>query len=512
MAYDIFWGGSLRILQALLQAAPTILVGLLVAAVFRRLLGTGNVKRLFGAGTRRSLLHAWGLGMLLPVCSLGVIPIVREMRRAGISSGTILAFAVTAPLFNPLSLLYGLTLSEPFTVLAFAFCSLVVVTVVGMAWERFVPDPLPYEACLEKPVTAGLPRMLAIGVHTAREMTSSSLGYMALGLLGVGALVTFLPAGAMQTAAEHRDPLAPVVMTAMAIPAYATPMQAMGQLGSMFQHGNSVGAAFCLLVLGAGLNLGLVALLARSYGLACGLGGVGALVTVVLVLSYAIEGPLYPSAIDPAGHTHAFDGYCRPFRDGMSDLPQQVAQKVREEAVATDAWALAILGGILVTGLVLKVVDRTRPIEEWLEGYATPTSAAWHNLNVPAPVLGGVALLGLVIFSIVGCYTYYPPTGQAFQEMRRVETEAVLAGMHGDVKQVEYYVPQLEDVSRRMQVGHFLRGGRLSEYHRMKAKVFRDKLEILEHTVAEGEKQESYEAAKAVRLAYERMRRAYIDN
>ena len=47
--------------------------------------------------------------MLMPVCSLGVIPIAREMRRSDLRGGD-LAFAMTAPLFNPLSMLYGLTL------------------------------------------------------------------------------------------------------------------------------------------------------------------------------------------------------------------------------------------------------------------------------------------------------------------------------------------------------------------------------------------------------------------
>jgi uncharacterized membrane protein YraQ (UPF0718 family) len=43
---------------------------------------------------------------MLPVRSLGVIPIAREMRRAGVSSGTILAFVLAAPQIDPVSLLY----------------------------------------------------------------------------------------------------------------------------------------------------------------------------------------------------------------------------------------------------------------------------------------------------------------------------------------------------------------------------------------------------------------------
>ena len=44
---------------------------------------------------------------------------------------------MTAPLFNPLSILYGLTLSEPFVILSFAFCTMLVVTCVGLIFNRF---------------------------------------------------------------------------------------------------------------------------------------------------------------------------------------------------------------------------------------------------------------------------------------------------------------------------------------------------------------------------------------
>lgn len=117
-----FWGFAVRFLQALAQAAPWILIGFVVAAVLRRFFGPRRTFEMFGSNKASGLLRSWGIGMLLPVCSLGAIPVVRELRRSGLSGGTILAFAISAPLFNPLSLLYGLTLSEPTSIIAFAGC------------------------------------------------------------------------------------------------------------------------------------------------------------------------------------------------------------------------------------------------------------------------------------------------------------------------------------------------------------------------------------------------------
>ena len=117
---------------------------------------------------------------------------------------------------------------------------------------------------------------------------------------------------------EHTNPYAPLAMAAVAIPAYATPLVAMSQLGSMFQHANSVGAAFVLLTLGAGINLGVDRLGLPELRTRRGLAWLGFLLTVVLALAYAIENPLFPSEIEPPGHTHAFDIYCRPFDAGIA--------------------------------------------------------------------------------------------------------------------------------------------------------------------------------------------------
>src|SRR6056297_3330764 len=80
-------GGLVRVAQGFVAAAPTLLVGLLIAAILRYYLGREGTRRLFGGDTLRSLPQSWLVGMLLPVCSIGVLPILIEMRRAGVKAG-----------------------------------------------------------------------------------------------------------------------------------------------------------------------------------------------------------------------------------------------------------------------------------------------------------------------------------------------------------------------------------------------------------------------------------------
>ena len=113
---------------------------------------------------------------------------------------------------------------------------------------------------------------------------------------------------------------------------------AMSQIGSMFQHANSVGAAFVLLTLGAGINLGLIAWVFRNYGVRRGFIWMGILLSVVVAIAYAIENPLFPDEIEPPGHTHAFDIYCRPFSSGSPDLPAVAVAKLKEDFHPVEQW------------------------------------------------------------------------------------------------------------------------------------------------------------------------------
>ena len=105
--FEYFAGAAaLRLFEIVIYSSLWIVIGCFIAAIFRRMLGPETVRRIFGDHTSFGLFAGWLIGMLLPVCSLGVIPIVREMHRAGVKRGTIVAFGLTAPLFNPMSVLY----------------------------------------------------------------------------------------------------------------------------------------------------------------------------------------------------------------------------------------------------------------------------------------------------------------------------------------------------------------------------------------------------------------------
>jgi len=295
----VLTGGLIRAIQGLFAAAPTLIIGLFISALLKYYLRTEGTRRLFGGESILALPQSWAVGMLLPVCSIGVIPIILEMRKQGIRAGAITAFALAAPLFNPLSLLYGLTLSRPLVIIGFALGSLAIVTVLGITWDRIAGEAAPKTEEDEKVIS--LKRLAACFFYMASELCGKTGLLALLALSGLFILGAALPHGALQSEVEQLDALAPVKMAVVSIFVYATPILTMSQLGMMFDHGNSPGAAFVLLLLGTGVNVATIWWVQATFGLRAALIWFVVLLACVLGVAYAIERPLIPPGVEPAG-------------------------------------------------------------------------------------------------------------------------------------------------------------------------------------------------------------------
>jgi hypothetical protein len=509
-------GAVCRAVAAAANAAPTVLCGLLVAAVIRELFGPSLTRSLLAAGSGRALARAWLLGMLLPVCSIGAIPVARELHRAGLAGGAVLAFAVSAPLFNPISLLYGLTLSHPLVIVGFALASMAVVTVVGLAWERLGGAENPPAVPDEPTMPPGWRRTAALGLAASREAAGPTAGYTAIALLGVGLLAVCLPSGSLQRSMKAFDPWAPPLMAAVGAPAFLTPTDAMTQIGSMFDHGNSVGAAFVLLSVGAGLNLGLIAWAWRSWGGRRTAWWLAGFFAMVLLIAAVIERPLSFRDSPPEDHTHAFDVFCMPFPAGTADpVPRSIS--LLADRVPAHAWsALVLLAALMAAGFALAAFDPHRTIEARLERDAVAAGRLARSgsldVAVPAPVLGAVLVGGLVTLSVVAAYLYYPDLSTCVQDLRFIESEAHSAALAGDKRRTQVWITAWEDLVRRTEVGIWIRRGRVTGAMTAAAESLRERIEALEHAVLDADSIDREQVAEELKrvLAAGRAHRAAL--
>ena len=499
--FKALYGGALRTGEALLAATPTLLVGLLVAAILRFYFDRAGLRRIFGGSILLSLPQSWAIGMFLPVCSIGVLPILLEMRRAKVKAGAMSAFALSAPLFNPLSLLYGVTLSRPYVILMFAAASLFLVTVVGAIWDRFgapagrssdcedASNKDGKEACSEAPVAViGVRRLRARGSYAGRQVAGPG-GLGSLGASsGVGLLAAVLPWGSLGEAMGRDDWWAPVRMVFVSVPVYATPMLAMSQLGMMFQHANSPGAAFILLVLGAGINLGTIGWMAKQFGSRSVFVWVVCLIVVVTAIAYSVNRPLIPPGVNPSPHTHAFDIYTNPIHNLDSSAADFAVKKLAEKFGIVEQVGIAILGFLGFAGILLRLcrIDESK--------LATPTVVQNASSSDPSEpvklaldriigpnIVGATLLIGLIALSIVMCYAFYPSRDECLEEIRFIRADALSGATSGDYEHAKFWIPRWDEWSRRLEVGVYLRTGRITPYQRMQGFLLRQKLDLLEH-------------------------------
>ncbi len=536
----ILWGCLLRMGQALVEASPTILCGVIVAAVFRRMVPVESTRNLFGGNSWTSLPRAWLIGTLLPVCSFGVIPVARELRRAGVKSGTVLTFALTAPLLNPLSILYGLTLSNPFVIFCFVAASMAVAVIAGYAWNQYFEKPTDTLSNEPEPMPpAGLQRLAVVGVTASRETAGPTLLYILIGLLGVGVMSACIPAGALQSTMKHGDWISQPLMAGISLPAYAPPMKVMMILGIMFGHGNSVGAAYVLLVVGAGMNVGLWAWMSANFGAVRSLLWVGVVAVIAVGFGYAAEYPLHFTVISWA-HTHAFDDFSNAFRAGMGMRAMgQVWPKLEEKLGIYEMVSLSVLGIMVLLGTALQIWDRQAKFERWLSnGKAKDlTNQPFWNQPLSPRFLGAVSLIGLAVFAVIGAYIYYPDPETVFDEMKSVRANA-LGGMivaysdsatpERQKKEAEIGMQslrQMRDLVNKLQVGVYIREGSLTEEQKKSAQHLQATLEVIYDALEHGDYAEGHHhggeahphhhethksfLARAL-AAYERCREAYL--
>ncbi len=501
----IIWGAILRFASAAVQACPTLLIGWLTAAILERVLGREGTFKLFGGSTWRSLPQAWFLGMLLPVCSLGALPIMYQMRKSGISGGTILAFGLTAPLFNPISVLFGLTLATPTTIIVFCLCSFAIVTLAGTIWDRLFESPAQTAAQLP-PSPFGWRRVLIVFLSTARQSLDAPTKYAFLGLAGAAILSMFLPPGILQRAANYDDPFAPLTMSGVATFAYVTPMVAINNIASMFEHGNSVGAAFTLLILGTGVNLGMLAWVGVHYGMRRLLGWSLLLTGIVLTFGYALNKPLYPKGVEAADHTHAFDAFCQPFLPGTENLPHLVWQKLNDQARPEELVALALITAAFPIGWIAL---RAGWIEELMASRPSSVQTAGkYDMVLPPSMIAISCFAGLIAMSVGACYMYYPSRDEILKEMVITNGDLFSAANAFEWDGVERYLPIQEEWIHRLIVSSYLRNQPLSRFQKAKLQVLQMRLELLEHATEVQDREKTQAVVRQMAMSFHRLRQS----
>ena len=435
-------GGLLRLIQAGGDAVPHLLVGLMTAGAAWAI-GPRRVRGLLGANEGSRFLPAsfrvWLVGLVLPLDALGVLPVLPILAGSGVRLGLVVMFALSAPLFNPLSLAYAAGSMTPGLVATHMGLAWLFPALIGWLTERLA-SRVGSEAANPPPASLG-PSDRATRAIRAIGWTASGAGGWwrdaAWALLGTVLIGAFYPNSLMDDHTGQDDPSAPLRMTGLTSFYLVNPEKLVPLLAQAEQKAGSSGAAVVLTLLGVGLSLGLVSHLARTRSLRLGLGVLGLTVGLGLALAQAVH-VLLPTQSNEYDYNHTFDQMARPpvsenvhtslfqMRKAMTPIPDGTANPAAPTG-------LGVLLAIVVAGTIDRWRFRARrsadPQDEVVvDPDGGPIGGGGWNVVFPpwsVALLGGLIALGVLIGAL---YAFLPGPQASFDVIGIARAEVASFG------------------------------------------------------------------------------------
>ncbi len=440
----------LRTGQAAALAMPTLLAGMLTAGVLRAV-GGNAVRSWVSRGTWADLPKAFVFAAFLPVCAIGVLPVLVVLLTMRVRRASIVVVALASPLVTPWTLGYMADSAGLAGVSIILGSSVVIAALVGLAFERVRAirgdggfDTAPPSGSILLYVIREAGRSLTRGVATVAM----------LGVLGAGAVSLLIPPNAMGDWLVERSPLHAAMLSGIALVTYTSPERAAMQAGQVLFASTMPALVISMIVIGSAVHLGTLVAAVLTFGKRSALYGFVALVVSAVGPALLIDGVYHRPGVE-LEDTHAFEDYGRPFH--LLDHPEGplagfIQRFTRPVGLPSVAAAL---------GVVALLACRTLPIRNTSEKTTADSPAhrvAMKGRWVVVPTV--TATLALT------AYTYYPSPNNIKSEIRRLAAEYELSARKGDRDTALILINQIDRRLNQITIASALRARRLSSDQR----------------------------------------------
>jgi uncharacterized membrane protein YraQ (UPF0718 family)/copper chaperone CopZ len=261
-----FWTETWNIL---LEMSPYLLIGFLLAGLLSVIIKQEVIERWLGKRTLDSVIKASLLGVPLPLCSCGVIPVTSSLYQRGASKGATTSFLTSTPQTGIDSILATAGLMGP----VFSFFRVVVALVSGIIagvlvdfFEKENVRPMDVASTkteIENGSNVGkLKGMVIYGLYTLPQDIAKNL---VIGILLAGLLSTVLPTDL--GAAYLTNPwITYIGVTLVAIPLYVCSTGSIPIAFALMAAGVSPGATLVFLIAGPATNVATITTLVKILG------------------------------------------------------------------------------------------------------------------------------------------------------------------------------------------------------------------------------------------------------
>ncbi|MBQ3098395.1 MAG: permease [Kiritimatiellae bacterium] len=246
--------------------APWLIIGFFIAGIMAVCIPRDFVIRFLGAsGGIKSIIRAVMIGVPLPICSCGVIPISTALRKNGASKGATAGFLISTPQTGIDSIFATYALMGPLFAIARPVAAFVTGLVGGCTVHALSDSDVPPGDATQQstPPPRNLRMILWQGYI---RLLGGIVKPLSIGLVISALVAAFVPNDFFASTLSERDYLAMPIMALIGFPMYICSTAAIPIATALMMKGLSPGAAFVFLMTGPAINAVSIATIASLIG------------------------------------------------------------------------------------------------------------------------------------------------------------------------------------------------------------------------------------------------------
>lgn len=274
-----------NLLDLYLEAAPWLLLGLVMAGLLKAWLPEGMLRQRLGQGRFLPILKATLIGAPLPLCSCGVLPAAMGLRRSGASKSATVSFMISTPETGPDSIAVTYALLGPFMAVVRPIAAILSALFTGVLNSLFIPPGQFDKPAIPQPVigeptcdcdnrsscaanveeNSGIWQRTYLGLRYAfSDILDDIWRWLFAGLILASLVMSFIPTDNL---ASWGDGLpAMLLMLLLGIPMYICATASTPLAAAMIIAGISPGTVLVFLLAGPATNLATMGVIYREMG------------------------------------------------------------------------------------------------------------------------------------------------------------------------------------------------------------------------------------------------------
>lgn len=252
----------------LLDLAPWLVFGLLIAGVLHVLIPPGFLEKHLGGKSFFNVVKAAFLGVPVPLCSCGVIPAAMAIRKEGASKASCMSFLISTPQTGVDSLFVSAAmLSWPFAI--FKLLSAFVIGLIGgviyILADKGEDDDEGVEVSSysEEKTKFSLKAIWDYGINDLLYMIWK---WLLFGVILAALLSTFVNPEIFKNSAIVHGTFSLLIVLAISLPLYICATSSVPIAASLIQLGFPLSSALVFLIAGPATNVATLGAVYKSFG------------------------------------------------------------------------------------------------------------------------------------------------------------------------------------------------------------------------------------------------------